>query len=699
MAGDKPPNKRTLRYMFALIFALTSILPLLSFFYITDKYGLITDGHIALILGIGVGFAILGYMFFMRIAKNVSTMAREFTKAEQGDLIEFGEQNVTVEFAEMARIADSFNNTLVSLQAHTKELESLVGKLHTLSEMTELVSRIPNINEILQIVLRRTMASVNAKIGSIMLMDEASQFLTIAASEGLDESLMSKTKVSLGDDIAGKVAQSGETLLVEDVTQDLRFQKINDPKYETGSFICMPLRSHARIMGVLNLAKKGNRTIFSESDVNFLTTLLGHIGFALENARLLQEAKESAIKLNEMVKEQNVQLEQAREEAAESLKLFQQAQKMEAIGTLAGGIAHDYNNLLMGIQGNASLALADIDSGHPHYDILKNIQQYVHSASNLTKQLLGLSMKGKYDVKPINIHELITRSSYMFGRTRKEIKIQREYGNDIWTIEADQGQLEQVFLNLFVNAGQAMLSGGNLTIKTDNVRLDENYVMPYRLQSGNYVKISVADTGVGMDETTQQRIFEPFFTTKEMGRGTGLGLASVYGIIKNHAGIINVSSKEGKGTTFNIFLPASEKEVIEEEELSDNVLQGSETVLFLDDEDIIIDVGQQLLEKLGYEVFIAKSGTEAIDLYKKNRDQIDIVIIDMIMPDMGGSEVYDQLKQINPEIKVLLSSGYSINGQATEILERGCQGFIQKPFELKELSQKLREILDSNIGL
>jgi signal transduction histidine kinase/CheY-like chemotaxis protein len=582
----------------------------------------------------------------------------------------------------------------VNLQAHTKELENLIGKLHTLSEMTELVSRIPNINEVLQIVLRRTMASVNAKIGSIMLIDEESQVLTIATSEGLDESLMNKTKVALGEGIAGKVAQSGETLLVEDVAQDLRFQKINDPKYDTGSFICMPLRSHTRVMGVLNLSKKGNKKLFSESDVSFLTTLLGHIGFALENARLLQKAKGSAIKLNEMVKKQDVQLEQAREEAAQSLKLFQQAQKMEAIGTLAGGIAHDYNNLLMGIQGNASLALVDIDPSHPHYGKLKNIEQYVQSASTLTKQLLGLSMKGKYDVKPIDLHKLITKSSDMFGRTKKEIKIQREYGNDIWTVEVDKGQLEQVLLNLYVNAWQAMLGSANLTIKTKNVTLDENYVKPYSLQSGNYVKISVTDTGVGMDETTQQRIFEPFFTTKEMGRGTGLGLASVYGIIKNHFGFININSEKGKGTTFNIFLPASEKEVTEETELSKEVLQGSETVLLLDDEDLIIDVGKQFLEKMGYKVLIAKSGTEAIDIYKKNSHRIDMVIIDIIMPDMGGGEAYDRLKEINPEIKVLLSSGYSINGQATEILERGCQGFIQKPFKLKDLSKKLREILD-----
>ena len=197
-----------------------------------------------------------------------------------------------------------------------------------------------------------------------------------------------------------------------------------------------------------------------------------------------------------------------------------------------------------------------------------------------------------------------------------------------------------------------------------------------------------------MDKATQERIFDPFFTTKEMGRGTGLGLASAYGIIKNHGGFINVYSEKGHGSTFNIYLPASEKEVIEEKKPAGDTLRGSETVLFVDDEDMIIEIAEDLFEQLGYKVLIARSGKEAIEIYEENKERIDIVILDMIMPDMSGGETYDRMKDINPKVKVLLSSGYSINGQATEILDRGCNGFIQKPFKMKELSQKLREILD-----
>jgi CheY-like chemotaxis protein len=281
----------------------------------------------------------------------------------------------------------------------------------------------------------------------------------------------------------------------------------------------------------------------------------------------------------------------------------------------------------------------------------------------------------------------------MFSRAKKEIRFHRKYQKDIWTIEVDPSQIEQVLLNLYVNAGQAMPSGGDLYLETENVTLDENYVRHFSVESGSYVKFSVKDTGVGMDENTLKRMFDPFFTTKERSRGTGLGLASAYGIIKNHGGIINAHSVIGKGTAFDVYLPASRKKVVKEKYLDQKALQGTETVLFVDDEEIIIDIGRQILSSLGYQVIMAKSGKEAIEIYRANKNKINMVILDMIMPDIGGGETYDRLKEINPEIKVLLSSGYSIDGQASEIMNRGCNGFIQKPFNVEQLSRKIRNIL------
>ena len=384
---------------------------------------------------------------------------------------------------------------------------------------------------------------------------------------------------------------------------------------------------------------------------------------------------------------------EAEKEKVKYEEQLRQSNKMEAIGTLAGGIAHDFNNLLMGIQGRTSLMQMDTESYHPHLEHLRGIEGYVKSAADLTTQLLAFARGGKYEVTPIDLNELIDRSAEMYGRTKKEITIHRKNQENIRTVEVDQGQIEQVLLNLYVNAWQSMPGGGDLYLETENVILDADYVKPYYIEPGKYVKMSVTDTGVGMDEATQARIFDPFFTTKEMGRGTGLGLASAYGIIKNHNGIIYVYSKIGEGTTFNIYLPASEKEIIRELELDKDITKGDETVLLVDDEDMIIDVGKELLKKMGYKVLIAKSGKAAVELYEANKDEIDMVILDMIMPEMGGGDTYDKLKEINPDIKALLSSGYSIDGQASEILERGCDGFIQKPFSIKALSQKIREIL------
>ena len=372
---------------------------------------------------------------------------------------------------------------------------------------------------------------------------------------------------------------------------------------------------------------------------------------------------------------------------------FQQAQRFEALGTLAGGIAHDFNNLLMNIQGNTSLMLCETDTKHPNFKALKNIEKQVKSGAQLTRQMLGYARKGRYNLKAIELNQVLDESAQTFGRTRKEITIQRDLTDDLYAIEADRGQIEQMLLNLYVNAADAMPGGGHLYLTTRNVSHLNIKSSQYNPQPGNYVQLTISDTGIGMDKATLEHIFDPFFTTKEMGRGTGLGLASVYGIVKGHDGYIDVESEPGQGTTFTIFLPATQKAVEDPAEAAAKLIKGSGTLLIVDDEDLVLDVAANMLEKLGYTVLKAQNGTEAVNIFEKYQDQIRMVVLDIIMPDMGGGEVYDKIKMINPDVKVLLSSGYSVDGQAIDLLERGCDGFMQKPFTMEELSGKIEQIL------
>ena len=266
--------------------------------------------------------------------------------------------------------------------------------------------------------------------------------------------------------------------------------------------------------------------------------------------------------------------------------------------------------------------------------------------------------------------------------------------------EADAAQIELALMDLYVNAWHAMSNGGTLTVSTANTILEDSFVKPYNLTPGSYLKIDVADTGAGMDGKSIERIFEPFYTTRPMGQGTGLGLASVFGIIKNHRGIITVDSQVGRGTTFSIYLPAARilqrpKEKDKVRVISSGKLpeKGSGTILVVDDEEYILNADKAMLNELGYEVLLANGGKEALRVFDENKDRIDLLILDLIMPDMGGEVVYDRIKSSRPDVRVILSSGYSIEGQAESILKKGCDGFIQKPYNLNQLAQKIKAIL------
>ena len=368
---------------------------------------------------------------------------------------------------------------------------------------------------------------------------------------------------------------------------------------------------------------------------------------------------------------------------SESKRIEAQMQRMdrlEAIGTLAGGVAHDFNNLLTVVQGNVSVLKSSLSPTDESYECLLDIESQIRSGASLTNQLLGYARKGRYALRVANLNEVVTKSTEAIRRSRKDVVFRYELAPDLLPVEADFHQIEQVLLNLALNACDAMPDGGDLTIRTENGKGP----------AGPVVVLSVVDTGTGMDSATLERVFDPFFTTKEQGRGTGLGLASAFGIVESHGGTIEVSSEPGHGSTFTVWLPASEKSVAQSGGAAETISTGHGTVLIVDDEEPVLRVSEKLIRGLGYDVLTATSGQQAIEIFEAESERIDLVLLDMILPGLSGSAIFERLRAIDPEANVLLCSGYSLDSKAAELLARGGRGHIQKPYTLGELAEKLR---------
>ena len=377
---------------------------------------------------------------------------------------------------------------------------------------------------------------------------------------------------------------------------------------------------------------------------------------------------------------------------------LQQAQKMESIGTLAGGISHDFNNSLQAILGYTQMLLIDTEKMDTVHLRLLQIEKAAKRAGELTNQLLAFSRKVESQLAPMDLNQEVRQVGSLLQRTiLKMIGIELILEENLKVINADANQIEQVIMNLAINARDAMGEEGKIIIKTENINIGQEYCNKhYGLVPGDYVLLTFSDTGHGMDEETIERIFEPFFTTKEQGKGTGLGLPMVYGLVKKHNGHIECESKPGKGTSFKIYFPAVSDIVSEtpSEEENESIPLGNETILLIDDEALVRDLAEHMLAKFGYKVFTAPSGESGLRVYQEKKDDIPLVILDMIMPGMGGRRCLEEILKINPEAKVLIATGYAIDGNPKSLLGAGAMGFIKKPFNVREMLTSIRKVLD-----
>ncbi|MEA3359279.1 MAG: PAS domain S-box protein [Thermodesulfobacteriota bacterium] len=390
-------------------------------------------------------------------------------------------------------------------------------------------------------------------------------------------------------------------------------------------------------------------------------------------------------------------VKRAEQEKANLEKQLQQAQKMESIGTLAGGISHDFNNLLQSILGYTQIILLHKDREDLDFDKLMQIEKSAKRAGYLTQNLLAFSRKVESKLRPVDLNREVMQVEKLLRRTiPKMIDIELHLENDIKVINADPVQVEQIIMNLCVNSRDALPDGGRLIIKTENAALDEEYcIMHPGATPGEYVLLSISDNGSGMDKLTLGRIFEPFFTTKETGKGTGLGLSMVYGLVKNHGGYITCDSELEQGTTFKLYFPLTIEVMSSEPSITEETMPdgGNETILLVDDEAYLRKLGRDILEKFGYRVLTANDGESAFELYRNEGDNISLIILDLIMPGMGGKKCLEEILRVDPHVNVIIASGYPIDQPEREALLKGARAFIDKPYKLRHVLKVVQEVL------
>ena len=676
-----------LRRAAAIIFALVGVLPLLLFVFFVWHFDLAghTEAQMGLFLALAV--AVLGYTVFHRMVARISSLARAVDVAAPVDATgsrasgDHGAVAGLGPVSEIGEMASAFSRMLADLRASTERLEDLVFKLGTLNEMVEMAAKIPRIHDLLADVLERTMRAVHARIGSIMLLDRDRQTLKVVAARGHSTEVLGGPEVRVGEGVSGKAVQLGEPVLVEDIETDPRFGKVNDPKYGGGSFICMPLRVADRIIGVVNLAMKQNVAAasvappFSRTDLQFLNMLMTYTAYAVDNARLLEEAQEAARKLNEVVEDQQLRLTLAQQQMV-------QAAKLSALGEIVAGVSHELNNPLAVLQGSLELLSDEAPTAmQPHLAVM---QRSIDRAGRIVQGLLTFGRKRPLQRQRVNLRRLLEQVLDVSAADLRlaRVTVETEVAPDVSDIWADDHQLQQVLLNLVTNAKQALA----------DVVGERRLRMSVRALDAEHVSLVIEDNGPGISPELLPTIFDPFVTTKGV-RGTGLGLSISYGIVREHGGHIAAHSRAGSGARFTIDLPIGALEP-EPPALSPTPAEpvGGALILLAEDEDSLREILRGHLEHAGYRTASGASAEEALG---RLSGEVQMVISDLHLPGVDGLAFYREVVSRVPVLKrrFLFITAGAIPEAARRALDLDQSRVLQKPFTRQQLLEAVREAL------
>lgn len=579
------------------------------------------------------------------------------------------------------------NNELVELQAVGQDITSRKRAEHYLRAqygVTLALAESSTLDEAIPKILLAVGETLGWELGEYWVVDRRRNTLTnsniwstsIEATDWIERN--TQRSLSSGEGLPGRIWQTKELLWVNDLLTNPDFnRKEIAASLNLNTAFGFPIKLRNEVLGVLLFFNREHRQ-FDQGKSNLAETISNQIAQFIERHAVEDALKESEAKLV-------------------------QAQKMESIGTLAGGIAHDFNNLLTAINGYSDLALRRTENENPIRRNLEEVRKAGDRAATLTRQLLAFSRRQQLERSSLSINDLIADILKMLGRIiGEDIDIKIHPAVNLQNIYADRGQIEQVIMNLVVNSRDAMPKGGKLIIETNNITLDKDYCLRHAYtKPGKFVQLMVSDTGTGMNEEIIGRIFEPFYTTKEVGKGTGLGLSMVYGIIKQHDGYIEVYSEPSYGTTFKIYLPCEEEAHIE---ISTNEKQalrsGTETILIAEDEESLRELGKEMLASLGYRIITAKDGTEAVELYEQHQAEIALVLMDVVMPHMGGVKAYEKIRDMNQSVPIVFMTGYSgemlyNHFDEKKVFESDPRiAFLQKPYGIDSIGSKIRESLD-----